>query len=166
MLINLLSFNNIFKFIFCLCCLFLISCEKSNYLAPVVMKGQSLNYGNEEEKSKTIIVKEGYTLYSIARSEGVSVRSIIEANNLKPPFIINKGDKLIVPSAFVYVVKKGDSLWNIAECYGVDITSIINTNNIYNKKIEVGKKLFIPARKIPKNRECNKGINVAKKSIN
>ena len=80
------SLNNyIVYFLFALI-LLIIGCEKSKYMAPVVYKGHDSIDKIITSKTKTIIVKEGYTLFSISRKEGVSVRSIIEANNLKPPF--------------------------------------------------------------------------------
>ena len=149
------SLNNyIVYFLFALI-LLIIGCEKSKYMAPVVYKGHDSIDKIITSKTKTIIVKEGYTLFSISRKEGVSVRSIIEANNLKPPFILHSGDELIIPSALVHTVKEGDSLWKISECYGVDIITIINTNNINNKTISIGKKLIIPSRNINVQKECN-----------
>ena len=149
------SLNNyIVYFLFALI-LLIIGCEKSKYMAPVVYKGHDSIDKIITSKTKTIIVKEGYTLFSISRKEGVSVRSIIEANNLKPPFILHSGDELIIPSALVHTVKEGDSLWKISECYGVDIITIINTNNINNQTISIGKKLIIPSRNINVQKKCN-----------
>ncbi len=149
------SLNNyIVYFLFALI-LLIIGCEKSKYMAPVVYKGHDSIDKIITSKTKTIIVKEGYTLFSISRKEGVSVRSIIEANNLKPPFILHSGDELIIPSALVHTVKEGDSLWKISECYGVDIITIININNINNKTISIGKKLIIPSRNINVQKKCN-----------
>ena len=141
------------KFFLCFFILFLASCEKSKYLAPVVMRGQNIDF-ETKGGTKTIIVKDGFTLYSIARSEGISVRSIIEINDLKPPFIIHNGDKLIIPSALIHIVKEGDSLWDISSCYGVDIITIMNANNMEKNKIHIGKKLFIPSRRNKQSKNC------------
>ena len=48
-------------------------------------------------------------------------KAIIKANNLKPPFILYEGDKIIIPANKIYIVKGGDTLWDIAECYGVTV---------------------------------------------
>ena len=148
------------KIFLCFVILFLSSCEKSNYLAPVVMRGQDVDLEVKGD-TKTIIVKDGYTLYSIARSEGVSVRSIIEINNLKPPFVIHNGDKLIVPSALIHIVKEGDSLWSISSCYGVDLITIMHANNMERNEINIGKKLFIPSRRNNQSKNCINKNNIA-----
>ena len=158
----MLKFNfikNKSKIFLCFFIVALSSCEKSNYLAPLEMRSQDVDF-ETKVSAKTILVKEGYTLYSIARSEGVSVRSIIEINDLKPPFIIHKGDKLIIPSALIHVVKEGDSLWNISECYGIDIITIMNANNMEKNEIHIGKKLFIPSRSIQHSKNCNGKNNI------
>ena len=148
------------KIFLCFVILFLSSCEKSNYLAPVVMRGQDVDLEVKGD-TKTIIVKDGYTLYSIARSEGVSVRSIIEINNLKPPFVIHNGDKLIVPLALIHIVKEGDSLWSISSCYGVDLITIMHANNMERNEINIGKKLFIPSRRNNQSKNCINKNNIA-----
>tara|TARA_B100000686_G_scaffold355182_1_gene470761 strand:+ start:12346 stop:13263 length:918 start_codon:yes stop_codon:yes gene_type:complete len=164
-MVKLNCIKNKSKIFLCFFILVLASCEKSNYLAPVVMRGEGVDFV-KKVSTKTIIIKEGYTLYSIARSEGVSVRSIIEINDLKPPFIIHKGDKLIVPSALIHIVKEGDSLWNISECYGTDIITIMNANNMGKNEIIVGKKLFIPSRNNQQSKNCNdKNYIISNKQI-
>ena len=158
--------SHIFKYFLFILILLITACEKSKYLAPVVLKGQSIDVKIDNNKSKIIIVEEGSTLYSIARLEGISVRSLIEVNSLKPPFILIKGDKLIIPSALIHVVEKGDSLWKISECYGVNITTIINVNNLDDNIISIGKKLYIPAHNIQNRKKCNiKKTIIADKEI-
>ncbi len=146
-----ININTNYKFLLLLL-LLINACGKSNYLAPVVFKGQSSISNNQE--FKTITVREGSTLYSISRMEKVSVRSLIKVNNLKPPFILYKGDKLIVPSAIIHVVNKGDTLWEISKCYNVDITDIINNNNLSNNELSIGEKLVIPARNYNRADRC------------
>jgi len=151
-----ININRNYKFLILLLLLFINACGKSNYLAPVVFKSQTIFSKGQE--FKTITVREGNTLYSIARIEKVSVRSLIKVNNLKPPFILYKGDKLIVPSAIVHVVKKGDSLWEISKCYNVDITDIINNNNLSNNELSIGIKLVIPASNYNRKSKCKNPI--------
>lgn len=45
-----------------------------------------------------VMVAPGETIYSIAYREGVSTRSLIEANRLPPPFMVKPGQVLTLPS--------------------------------------------------------------------
>ena len=152
-------YNCIITFLFVLI-ITISGCQKSEYMAPVVYKGHDSEEKLLLNKNKIIIVEEGYTLYSIARKEGVSVRTIIQINNLKPPFILHSGDELIIPSALIHTVEKGESLWKISECYGIDIITLINANNIQNKTLNIGEKLIIPSRNTSSNKKCNYLDNV------
>ncbi len=139
------------------------SCTTNKYLAPVVNKNES--YMNKNSISRTINVYAGDSLYAISKREGVSIRSIIKANNLKPPFILYEGDKLTIPVSKVYIVKKGNTLWDIAKCYGVSANSIRSINNLKVKdKIFEGKKIFIPINNYNVNIECE-GLIKEKRNI-
>ncbi len=48
--------------------------------------------------SKAYIVQDGETLVSIARKAGVGWKKLAKLNKLKPPYALNKGDKIQVPS--------------------------------------------------------------------
>ncbi|WP_114570623.1 LysM peptidoglycan-binding domain-containing protein [Exiguobacterium flavidum] len=98
---------------------------------------------------KTYTVKSGDTLYSIARTYGVTVDALIKANNITNPSLIKVGQVLIIPSStptvIKYTVKSGDTLYSIAQTYGVTVDAIIKANNITNPSlINVGQVLVIP----------------------
>ena len=152
-----MNFKNI---IFVCFILFLSSCT-SKYLAPLINK----NIISEKnlKKSKIIKIYEGDSLYSISKREGVSIRSIIEVNNLKPPFILYEGEELIIAISKIYIVRQGNTLWDIAKCYKVSVIDIRRLNNLkFKDKIYKGKKLFIPISDENINLECN---NVSKTNI-
>ena len=152
---------NFKKILFIYFVLILSSCTTSKYLAPVINK--NIISDNEKIISKKINIYSGDSLYSISKREGVSIRSIIEANNLKPPFILYEGDKLIIPISKIYIVKSGNTLWDIAKCYKVSINDIRKLNNLKTKDILYkGKKLFIPNYNNNINLKCN---NISKKII-
>lgn len=100
------------------------------------------------------IVQPSDSVYSIANRFGVSVNSIIRANNLKPPFVIFPGQNLFIPGVQapappaggkIYIVKEGDTLYSIADDFGVGIDEIIKLNNIPRPDlIFPGQRLLIP----------------------
>jgi murein DD-endopeptidase MepM/ murein hydrolase activator NlpD len=141
--------------------IFSSSCTTSKYLAPVINKNQSTE--SEKNSSKMIRIYAGDSLYSISKREGVTIRSIIEKNNLKPPFILYKGEKLVIPLSKIHIVKKGNTLWEIAKCYGVSVNNIRSLNNLKIKdKIYKGRELFIPDANHNLKTECN---SISDKSI-
>jgi len=77
-------------------------------------------------------VQRGETLYSIARRENVSVRSLIERNQLSPPYRIYPGQRLIIPQQRYYRVKKGDTLYSIAKAHGMTVAELARLNNIHS----------------------------------
>ena len=92
-------------------------------------------------------VQNGDSLSSIARSFGVSLNTVLWANNLTSRSVIRQGDKLtILPqSGVMYKVVLGDSLQRIARKYDIDEDKIIATNNIDNAgMLRIGQQLILP----------------------
>ena len=134
--------------------IFFSGCTTTDYLAPVINKN-NINY-NIATGQRTITVYEGDSLYSIAKREGVSIKSIIKANKLDPPFTLYKGDRLIIAQPKVHIVKKGHTLYDIANCYEVSISDIMKINQLKNNdKIYSGDKLFIPLYDNTNQTNCN-----------
>ena len=93
----------------------------------------------------TVIVGEGDTVYGISRRYRVSARAIINANDLKAPYMISRGQRLAIPRARNYVVRQGDSLSSIASKYDDSFYAIARLNGIQPPyTIYVGQKLFLP----------------------
>ena len=133
--------------------LLLSACTNNKYLAPVINK--NISSENVKSISKTIKIYTGDSLYSISKREGVSIRSIIEVNNLEPPFILYEGKELIIPLSKIHIVQTGNTLWDIANCYKVSVIEIRGLNNLKIKdKIYKGKKLFIPINEKNRNLVC------------
>ena len=87
-------------------------------------------------------VSKGDTLYAIARRENVSVRSLIERNNLKPPYKLSIGQRLIIPRQRYYRVKKGDTLYSIAKKHGMTVAVLARLNHIKSPySLSVGQRL-------------------------
>lgn len=93
------------------------------------------------------VVREGETLYSIARGYGVSTRDLISANGLTPPYLLLKGQRLSIPASRVHRVQSGETVYGISRDYGVDMSQLVQRNNISPPfTIRVGQRLIIPGR--------------------
>jgi len=115
-------------------------------------------------------VQSGDTLFDIALRYGVTIESIVAANQIAIPELIHPGDDLIIPgessawprptavaapanlssgpraSAVNYTIQDGDTLFDIALKYGVTIDSIVKVNRIANPEfIRPGQTIVIPA---------------------
>jgi len=111
------------------------------------------------------LVRSGDTLSEIARTYGVSVNSIKDANNLRSD-VIQIGQRLLVPSGgtplpspapadpapvdptpagqVTHVIKVGETLFSIARKYGVSSQLLADMNNIDNPAaLKVGQSLII-----------------------
>lgn len=117
-----------------------------------VTVSQLLAYQNTST-NKTYTVKSGDTLYSIARTYGVTVSALAAANNITNYSLIYVGQVLIIPGTTVtpptttvkYTVKSGDTLYKIATMYNTTVAKIAAANNIANvNSIYVGQVLVIP----------------------
>ncbi|MFZ3034925.1 MAG: M23 family metallopeptidase [Parvibaculum sp.] len=93
------------------------------------------------------VVKRGQTLFAISRETNIPIRSLIDANNLQPPYALRTGQRLTIPSARFHVVARGDTVYSISRTYGVDMATLTATNHVsppYN--IKVGQRLQLPSR--------------------
>jgi LysM repeat protein len=101
------------------------------------------------------IVKRGETLFSIARSYGVSVDAIVAANGIANPSHIYVGQRLVIPTSTTtgsplaagatHVVQPGENLFRIALRYGTTMQALSELNGIYNPAhVVAGQKLTIP----------------------
>lgn len=87
----------------------------------------------------------GDTIYVVARRFGVTVRSLIDANNLQPPFQLFPGQVLNVPTGGSYVVVKGDTLAKVARKAGVEFATLARMNGLSPPYlIKVGQRLVLP----------------------
>ncbi|OIQ89987.1 murein hydrolase activator NlpD precursor [mine drainage metagenome] len=91
------------------------------------------------------VVQRGDTIYGIAREYNLSVRSLIDANRLVPPYQLTVGQVLRLSTSNEYVVRPGDSLLRIARKTGVSYSTLLRMNAISNPNhIRIGQRLQLP----------------------
>jgi LysM repeat protein len=114
-----------------------------------------------------VIVNAGETLTAIAQRHGISVETLMRANNLPNPNFVYSGQRLLIPDPLMqvpapapqsaaappppnqpsvyYTVRAGDTLAGIALRYGVSIASIAQANQLTNWNfVWYGQRLRIP----------------------
>jgi LysM repeat protein len=102
------------------------------------------------------VVQRGETLSQIARSYGVTMAALAQANGISNPNFIYSGQRLTIPGASggasagssassgVHVVRVGENLSSIAARYGVTVAALASANGIANPNhIYVGQRLTI-----------------------
>lgn len=123
----------------------------------LIVKDSSGNSDNSSsgDNNKYYIVKKGDSLYSIARSNNMTVDELKSLNNLTSN-ILSIGQRLIISSGSnvpnnVYVVKKGDTLWSIANNFNVSVNDLKKINNKSNNSLSIGEQLIIPGNSSGEN---------------
>ncbi|MGN1400462.1 MAG: LysM peptidoglycan-binding domain-containing protein [Bacillus sp. (in: firmicutes)] len=95
------------------------------------------------------VVRQGDTIYDIAKTYGISPERIISANQLEDPNDLVVGQALVIPiTGSFYWVEEGDSLYTIGEQFGISPQRLATVNKIpVNKQLLVGTRLYIPPNK-------------------
>jgi murein DD-endopeptidase MepM/ murein hydrolase activator NlpD len=118
-------------------------------LPGVVYEGGQVNpsYGSNRDSVEIYQVEPGDVLGAIAKRFGVSVSSILAANNLTIRSYIRPGDKLkILPvDGVLHTVKKGDTIAKIAKLYKASADDIVSFNKLETgTALGTGIELIIP----------------------
>ncbi len=103
------------------------------------------NFGSKEIVE--YIVQPGDTLSLISEKFGISIETILWANDLNKNSVIQPGQKLIIlpVSGVIYYVKKDDILIEIAKTYKAETSEIISFNELSSEgDIYIGDILIIP----------------------
>ena len=123
----------------------------------LIVKDSSGNNDNSSsaDNNKYYIVKKGDSLYSIAKSNNMTVDELKSLNNLTSN-ILSIGQRLIISSGSnvpnnVYVVRKGDTLWSIANNFNVSVNDLKSANNKSNNSLSIGEQLIIPGKSTGEN---------------
>jgi murein DD-endopeptidase MepM/ murein hydrolase activator NlpD len=76
------------------------------------------------------IVQAGDSLISIATRYGLTAQDIADANSMQAPYVIHKGQFLILPRARVHEVRQGENLYRISLQYALDVDVLAEANGI------------------------------------
>jgi len=99
----------------------------------------------ESDKSRTITVQPGDTIYTISRRYDVPSRVIIARNGLTPPYTLTVGQSLILDPTRTHVVMRGDTLSQLAVTYNIEMRLLASANDLRPPYvIYVGQELWIP----------------------
>jgi murein DD-endopeptidase MepM/ murein hydrolase activator NlpD len=92
-------------------------------------------------------IKPGDTLYSLANQFGISVNTLVWANDgVSRQSYLQPGNNLtILPvSGVLHEVESGNTIGGIAQVYDADIEDIVEYNDLSDNNIQVGQRLVIP----------------------
>ena len=108
---------------------------------------------NTNEIGDVYIVKNGDTLYSIARKFNTTVNELINLNNFTNTNLsINQEIKLPQKEEQTdydtYTVEEGDSLYSIANKYNISVSDLIDFNALPTTVLTVGDVIRIPREKV------------------
>lgn len=122
----------------------LAACSSSSVpLAPVEYRD-----GGQRDRATvgSYTVQRGDTIYSVARQLNMSVRALIDANGLQPPYQLTVGQILQMPHGGEYVVARDDTLLGVAKRLGVSFSTLARINNLSSPYVlRVGQRLKLPA---------------------
>lgn len=97
--------------------------------------------------TNSIFVSRGDTLYKLAQQYNVPVRDLIEANGLTAPYILQPGQRLLLPLPKLYVVKAGDTLYGLSRQYQVDMAELVRLNALQAPyTLKTGQTLRLPGQ--------------------
>ncbi len=99
----------------------------------------------DSDKSRTITVAPGDTVYSISRRYDAPSKVIIARNGLLPPFALTVGQTLVLDPTRLHTVVRGDTLSQLAARYGVEMGLLASANDLTPPYvIGIGQQLWIP----------------------
>ena len=114
------------------------------HLSPTVAYGAD---ATAPGRISVYVVRPGDTLSEIADMFGVSVNTIIWANDLKGARDVHPGDTLIIlpVSGIEHTIKRGDTLASLAKKYGADADEIVQFNGLDSATaLKVGSTVIVP----------------------
>ncbi len=120
--------------------------QESALMAPANPLG-TIQERVDQDRIFIYTVKPGDTPSAIAKTFGVSVNTIVWANQLRNASAIQIGDQLLIlpVSGVKHIVKKGDTIDSIAKKYKGDAAEILAFNGLASgAALEAGDEVIIP----------------------
>ncbi|KAA0991489.1 LysM peptidoglycan-binding domain-containing protein [Dyadobacter aurulentus] len=131
-----------------------------SFRTPEEIKEETRRSANPE--SEFHMVEGGQTYYSISKAYGLSIKELLELNNLDDSDRLKSGQRLRVKreagnaaaddrinqniggAAQTHTVMAGETLFRIAQTYRTNVDDIKRLNNMSGNSVMVGQKLKIP----------------------
>jgi len=120
--------------------------------------------GSGFSEERIHVIRQGETIYSIARSYGVNFQEILTLNKITDARTVQAGAKIRIPGAAgsssavsppapqsygEYRVEKNDTLYSLARRYSISVAELLDMNGFApNYVIKAGEKIRIPAQGI------------------
>ena len=114
----------------------------------VAAEPQTSQLAPTPEPVRTYRVLSGDTLASIAAANGLRMETLLWANNLADPALLQPDQELRVPSVdgVLYTLRPGDTLRDIADRAGEPVTDILAVNPLPDPdRVSSGTEVLIPA---------------------
>lgn len=90
------------------------------------------------------------SVYTISKKYNVPMRTMMEMNNLEPPYALVPGMRLKLPAPNTYKSRPGDTLYTISRLYNVSTTDLVKQNHLTAPyTIQPGTLLTLPAPQGP-----------------
>ncbi len=98
-------------------------------------------------ESQWHVIASGETLYSVARSYGISANLLQVANGIADPSRLRVGQRILIPG--IHRVEKGDTLYGIAKSAGCSVAELRKLNGLSASAIlHVGDILLLPSSEV------------------
>lgn len=128
----------------------------NNLTSNLLNVGQVLEIPENEieEEYKVYTIKAGDSLYKIANENNITVKELMDYNNLGST-TLQIGQVIRIPiikeeikplEYITYTVKSGDSLYAIARKYNTTVDALKSFNNLTTNALSIGQVLRIPIR--------------------
>ena len=113
------------------------------------------------------VMQRGETIYSIAKSYGVSAQEVLSYNKISDPSKVQAGARIVIPGANSgtsntgtpassqpparsayneYRVERNDTLYSLARRYGISLAELLDMNGFtHNYALKAGEKIRVPA---------------------
>ena len=111
---------------------------------PAFFRKHAVYHNNE---NYFIVVQEGDDLATISRHTGLSIKELLDYNDLEPSYTLTIGDILYMRkkrtkaakeySTCPHQVQPGQSMYDISQMYGIRLENLYRLNNLSPRKYEI-----------------------------
>ena len=125
----------------------LAACNQSGRPAPIGPNQAAINQQMGQVVDGAYVVAPGDTLAVVSERTNTPIRTLIDLNNLVPPYVIAAGQRLALQQRSHYVVRSGDTVSGLSKKLGVTQSALIQLNNLKAPyALKVGQQLNLPSR--------------------